>query len=224
MRHDSLSADLKQISKFSRRDEVTDSGLLKERHGPMPRGAALRLAGYDLPEKLIEILWMRDIALPDHQWTPPLATEFLMDPSVSRNVCRKLGLPELTSRGGCRREQATRMPMPEATVDEYHAFELRQDEVRTASQRPVVELESQSRPMQVAANRQLRSSISASDTLHHEGSLLGRDDVDHKDPHSPRGAQAARLAPQTFQGLVHPQRRKIGEIDCVLDGHNAWRG
>jgi hypothetical protein len=75
------------------------------------------------------------------------------------------------------------MPMPEATIDEDHASELRQHDVWTASQRSVIELESQSCPMQVAANRQFRSGIAASDPCHHEGPLFGGDDVDQSKPY-----------------------------------------
>ncbi len=86
---------------------------------------------------------------------------------ISRNVRRKLFIPELWARcrNGC--VPASLMSVPEAAMDEDHGFPARQDNIRAPGQFSIMKPVSQAERMQRLAQGDLRPGVGALDACHH---------------------------------------------------------
>jgi hypothetical protein len=74
------------------------------------------------------------------------------------------------------------MTVPKTTVDKDDSFEPREDDVRPAWKRLVMNLEAESKRVQSPSDHQLRTRIAASYPAHIEPTLLRRKDVRHSPP------------------------------------------
>src|SRR5262249_52709607 len=97
------------------------------RSGP----AALSDVGRErLLKSLCECLLLPSLALPDHMHVPSYPLQVAQHLSVPGYVLLELAQPESESRLGRVRESATRMPVPEASVNQKNRPVTRQNHIR----------------------------------------------------------------------------------------------
>ena len=106
-------------------------------------------------------------ALPDDGHSPSGIEEVASVPSVSLHIFRELGLPEVRARRRGRRVSATRMPVPEAAVNEAHGFEASEHEVRSSGEAPIVHSVSETAGVKCPSESELRLRAPAPDPRHH---------------------------------------------------------
>jgi hypothetical protein len=121
-----------------------------------------------------------DFARPDRVYVPAEILKRRLDSLVTSDVFVELLLPEIRIGRRVRREAASLVTMPEASVDEHHRAKSRQDNVWLTRQASARESETKSGTMKETAYRKLRFRIASPDTRHHPASSSCVDDVDHQ--------------------------------------------
>ena len=120
-----------------------------------------------------------DRTFPHAEDPPALRLQFSEVAYVAQAICFELGNPEIRPR--CRNLEipATRMPMPEATVNHYHRIPSREHEIRSAGQSGNMDAVAQPLLPECGSELPFRSRILAADAGHHPGASRRVDDINH---------------------------------------------
>ena len=131
-------------------------------------------------EFLSQRVQIRKVALPDNKDTPSLVFELASCLFMSVDVLLKLLHPEVYTafRGVCK--SASRMPVPEAAVNEDHCLELWQDNIRGSGKRFNMQSEAVPHSVQQTSHNLLGTCVLRSDPGHVPASFLFRQWIRHK--------------------------------------------
>lgn len=94
---------------------------------------------------------------------------------VTFGIFRELFSPEGSIRDRSRREPATVMAMPEATMNKNHQVILWQNDIRLARQRSKMQSIAKTLAVKIAANKHFGSSIASVNSRHHSRSYVSTD-------------------------------------------------
>jgi len=129
------------------------------------------------------------LAFPNHQYFPALFLEKSNLSAIPQFVLIELVLPKLRVGRGGRRLLASRMSMPEASVDEDGNLQFRQNNVRCPRQVSPVDAKSTPHAMEQPAQQDFWSGIPSANKPHQLRSAILTDDV-HCCSSAPRPVQS----------------------------------
>lgn len=160
---------------------VRYGGWLRTRGPCVPRGRTGRCRHPTTPAKAREWHVWAHSALPDHDHPPTESLEGGSNAAVAPSVGGELRRPELGSRAWDRREPASAVPVPEASVHHDHRPQRRKHDVRSARQCPHIHPKPKSPPVQRAAHDPLGTGVGPSDAPHDAAAHLSGHSVGHAD-------------------------------------------
>lgn len=123
--------------------------------------------GEDLPKELIEYQWISRLTLPYRQNLPPHGHQSSSIRLIPGDIPYKLFGPELCTGRGRSRKSASRMPVPETSVDKHDRAVSGENEVRPARESPQVQPVPEAAGMEITPHQHLRASVLATDRRHH---------------------------------------------------------
>lgn len=103
-----------------------------------------------------EAVNVTQLAFPNHEDIPSHFSQSMPDGLVSRPISCEFFTPELDARFRHRPALATRVPVPEAPMNEYDLSATGKDEIGTARKSSIAQPESKPHRMREAANGKFR--------------------------------------------------------------------
>ena len=137
--------------------------------------------GEDLPEELIEYQRITRLTLPYRQNLPPYGHQSSNIRLIPGDILRELAGPELCTGRGRSSKSASRMPVPETSVDKHDRAVSGENEVGPAGEFPQVQPVPQAAGMQITTHEHLRAGILATDRGHHSRPRFRINHVCHDD-------------------------------------------
>ena len=114
-------------------------------------------------------LGFSELAIPDNESCPACMFERRENPLVSSSIFQELGFPELRPRLRQHCIPTPRMPMPEATMDEYANPQPRQHDIRFPRQILAMQPVTIAVSVQKPAHQHFRFCVLPLDARHHSG-------------------------------------------------------
>jgi hypothetical protein len=129
--------------------------------------------------ELFEVLVIRGLTCPDDEDPPSQRPQGALNTFVAPAILVELLFPEVCVRTGCRREAASRMAVPKASVHEDNCFMLLQDQIGTTGQPLLMQAETQTARMQIAPDLQFGKRVLPANAGHHPTASCTVYDIDH---------------------------------------------
>lgn len=119
------------------------------------------------PEPSFQALLHQNLTLPNGHDSPSESPQRFLGPRVSPFVSLEFRGPEIDSSLGSRSPSAAFMPMPETSVNKYHASQSREDEVWRSWEVSAMNAIPIAERVNSPPNNHLGDSVFASDRAHH---------------------------------------------------------
>src|ERR1700728_113289 len=123
------------------------------------------------PNHRAQVACVRELAFPDCQHLPPQSRERAFVFFIPEPVAFQFRNPEINTGFRQSRKRASRVPVPETTVNEDDLPARREHEVGTSRKRSLVEAVTIAKPEDKLADQQLRARVLGAHARHDSGSL-----------------------------------------------------